>query len=157
MRCSWRCPGPLPTACCPVAAPGTLSAPGSWMPAASILPPAHRLLRAPSCVPSCARCPLPAGSRISLAARNFILNAIGGQYIERWPTLENELLLGRRELSYFDRIQLTTFKLSNSCAVCSLCPLARSVQVSRSVCTCMYASCMMASDVDLNVLYRADL
>ena len=83
---------------------------------------------------------------MSLAAQNFILNTIGGQYVERWPTLEKELFFGRRELSYLDRIQLATFKFGNMRCVHSLFVFALGLSV------CLYASCMRVSDVDLNVI-----
>ena len=140
-----------PAAHCPLRAARSLPRARCRLPALGCpLPAPSRPLTArfaPHLVSCLARAvPLPAGTRISLAAQIFILNEIGGQHVDRRPTLEKELFVGRRELSCLDRIQLATFKFGNMRCVHSLfvCALGLSV--------CLYASCMRVSDVDLNVI-----
>ena len=46
-------------------------------------------------------------------AQRIIGSIIAGQYVERWPDLEADAILGGRELSYTDRISVGTFLFGN--------------------------------------------
>jgi hypothetical protein len=46
-------------------------------------------------------------------AQRLIGSIIAGQYVERWPDLEADAILGGRELSYTDRISVGTFLFGN--------------------------------------------
>jgi hypothetical protein len=63
--------------------------------------------------------PLFAGRRygaprpMTQEAQRLIGSIIAGQYVERWPDLEADAILGGRELSYTDRISVGTFLFGN--------------------------------------------
>ena len=110
MLCS--CALPPPAARCPLHAARSLPhsrcrLPGAGRPLTASS--ADRPLRAPILCPV-----LPALPQMSLAAQNIILNVIGGQFVERWPELEENLFFNGRELTYDGRVNLATFLYGNT-------------------------------------------